>query len=98
MLVSTVTAGPFPHNQLPGQDGTRWGRYALVAEAGSGSYGRVYRAFDPDLDLDVAVKVLHRHVQDDLLRERLIKEGRALAKIRHQNVVRVIGIEFRKMF
>jgi serine/threonine protein kinase len=93
-LASTLTAGPFPQTQLPGQDGARWGRYTLVEEAGSGSYGRVYRAFDPDLDLDVAVKVLHRHVQDDLLRERLLKEGRALAKIRHQNVVRVIGIEF----
>ena len=93
-LGSTRTADPLPERQLPGPDGTRWGRYVLVEEAGSGSYGRVYRAFDPDLDLDVAVKVLHRHVQDDLLRERLLKEGRALAKIRHQNVVRVLGIEF----
>ena len=94
VLGSTMTGGPFPQSPLPGQDGPRWGRYVLVEEAGSGSYGRVYRAFDPDLDLDVAVKVLHRHVQDDLLRERLLKEGRALAKIRHQNVVRVLGIEF----
>jgi hypothetical protein len=93
-LGSTVTGGPLPQSDLPAQDGTRWGRYVLVEEAGSGSYGRVYRAFDPDLDLDVAVKVLHRHVQDDLLRERLLREGRALAKIRHQNVVRVLGIEF----
>jgi hypothetical protein len=93
-LNSANTAAVPPPFGLPGQDGTRWGRYTLVEEAGSGSYGRVYRAFDPDLDLDVAVKVLHRHVQDDLLRERLIREGRALAKIRHQNVVRVLGIEF----
>jgi hypothetical protein len=93
-LGNANTAPEPPQFGLPGQDGTRWGRYTLVQEAGSGSYGRVYRAFDPDLDLDVAVKVLHRHVQDDLLRERLIREGRALARIRHQNVVRVLGIEF----
>jgi len=74
--------------------GSDWGRYTLVEEAGSGSYGTVYRAFDSTLDLDVAIKVLHRQVSDDLLRERLIKEGRALAKVRHHNVVRVLGVEF----
>lgn len=72
-----------------------WGRYRLVQEAGSGSYGTVYRAVDPALDLDIAIKILHRHVGNDLLKERLLKEGRALARIRHQNVVRVLGVELR---
>ena len=39
-LGSTVTAGALPQPGLPGQDGGRWGRYVLVEEAGSGSYGR----------------------------------------------------------
>ncbi len=70
-----------------------WGRYRLVQEVGAGSFGSVYRAFDPALDLDIAIKILHRHVGDDLLKERLLNEGRALAKVRHQNVVRVLGVE-----
>lgn len=72
----------------------RWGRYALLHEAGSGSFGTVYRATDPNLQLDVAIKVLHQHVDNELLRERLMVEGRALARIRHENVVRVHGVEF----
>ena len=71
-----------------------WGRYALLHEAGSGSFGTVYRAKDPNLDLDVAIKVLHLHVDNELLRQRLIEEGRALARVRHESVVRVHGVEF----
>ena len=72
----------------------RWGRYGLLHEAGSGSFGTVYRAVDPNLNLDVAIKVLHRHVDNELLRQQLIEEGRALAHIRHENVIRVHGVEF----
>ena len=71
-----------------------WGRYQLVEEVGAGSYGSVYRALDPALNVDIAIKILHRQVDDHLLRERLLTEGRALAKVRHQNVVRVLGVEF----
>jgi serine/threonine protein kinase len=77
---------------LPSRAAT-WGRYVLLHELGTGSFGTVYKAVDPNLQLDVAIKVLHRHVDDDLLRERLIDEGRALARIRHQNVVRVHAVE-----
>jgi serine/threonine protein kinase len=48
----------------------------------------------PVINLDVAIKVLHRHVDNVRLRERLVREGRALARIQHQNVVRVLGVEF----
>lgn len=71
-----------------------WGRYQLVEEVGVGSYGSVYRALDPALNVDIAIKILHRQVDDNLLKERLLAEGRALAKVRHQNVVRVLGVEF----
>src|SRR5262249_20685811 len=70
-----------------------WGRYRLIEEVGSGTFGAVYRAQDSMLDLDVAIKVLHRHFDDEVLKQRLVEEGRALAKVRHNNVVRVIGIE-----
>jgi Protein kinase domain len=91
----TAPVGPAPASNVIADGNSVWGRYILRAAAGSGSYGTVYRAVDPRLDLEVAIKVLHRHVDDEQLKERVIKEGRALAKIRHQNVVRVIGVEFR---
>jgi eukaryotic-like serine/threonine-protein kinase len=89
-----VVGGPPAHHRVLSTKPVTWGRYKLLHEAGSGSFGTVYRAVDPDLQLDVAIKVLHRHVDNDVLREQLIKEGRALARIRHQNVVRVHGVEF----
>jgi predicted Ser/Thr protein kinase len=70
-----------------------WGKYRLTNKVGEGSYGSVYRAWDSDLERDVAIKILHRRVGDTKLRERLLQEGRALAKIQHNNVVRVLGIE-----
>jgi len=70
-----------------------WGKYRLANKVGEGSYGSVYRAWDSELERDVAIKILHRRVGDTRLRERLLQEGRALAKVQHNNVVRVLGIE-----
>ncbi len=70
-----------------------WGRYRLIAPVGEGSFGRVYRAWDPELEREIAIKILHTQVVDTRLRERLLREGRALAKVRHPNVVSVFGVE-----
>jgi serine/threonine protein kinase len=70
-----------------------WGKYRLANKVGEGSYGSVYRAWDSELERDVALKILHRRVGDTRLKERLLQEGRALAKIRHNNVVSVLGVE-----
>jgi serine/threonine protein kinase len=77
----------------PEAEGKEWGRFRLLETVGAGSFGSVYRAFDPDLDREIAIKILHRHIDDSLLKERLLKEGRALAKVRHSNVVGVLGVE-----
>ncbi len=73
--------------------GRTWGRYRLTQVVGSGSYGSVYRAFDPELEREVAIKILHRQVADSKLRQRLLHEGRALAKVRDTHVVSVLGVE-----
>ena len=70
-----------------------WGRYRLVRKLGTGSFGSVYCAWDPELERNIAIKILHAQVEDDRLRQRLLREGRALAKVQHANVVQVFGVE-----
>ncbi len=64
-----------------------------MRQLGSGAFGRVYSAWDPELQRHIAIKILHAQVSDDRLRRRLLREGRALAKVDHDNVVRVYGVE-----
>jgi hypothetical protein len=70
-----------------------WGRYELREMVGEGTFGSVYRAWDPQLDREVAIKILHQKASDGRLKKNLLAEGRALARIRHANVVRVLGVE-----
>jgi hypothetical protein len=70
-----------------------WGRYRLIEKVGEGTFGTVHRAWDPELEWEVAIKILHRHFTEAHLKERLLREGRALAKVQHPNVVRVLGVE-----
>lgn len=86
---SSIESRPGDADDLTGE----WGRYRLIEEIGTGSYGRVYRAWDPELERELAIKILHRHVADARLRERLLREARALARVTHENVVRVLGVE-----
>ena len=70
-----------------------WNRYRLVRKLGSGSFGSVYCAWDSELERSIAIKILHEQVDDAHLRERLLREGRALARVQHTNVVQVFGVE-----
>lgn len=70
-----------------------WGKYELLEQVGAGSFGSVYRARDPELDFELALKILHQKTSDARLTRALIDEGRALARIRHPNVVRVLRVE-----
>ena len=71
-----------------------WGNLRILGEIGRGTYGDVYRAHDPALDRDVAIKLFHAGQSP---REILgaLAEGRLLAKVHHANVVTVHGAEFR---
>ena len=70
-----------------------WGRYRLDQKVGEGAFGCVYRAWDPELEREVAVKILHKRVAETPLRQALLREGRALAKVRHSHVVSVLSVE-----
>jgi serine/threonine-protein kinase len=78
----------------PSVDLQRWGRYELVEELGRGTFGRVYRAWDPDLERFIAIKLILPIVGvEDVVFDRVLREGRAIAKVSHPNVVSVLGVE-----
>ncbi|MCG8419265.1 MAG: serine/threonine-protein kinase [Proteobacteria bacterium] len=68
--------------------GTVVGRYLILDELGHGGMGAVYRAYDPKLDRQVAVKLLCGRLSGNT-RKRLEREARALAKMSHPNVVQI---------
>ena len=64
------------------------GRYQLTRMLGAGGFAAVYLAQDAVLERPVALKVLHPHLAIDAdVRARFIREGRALARVQHPNVV-----------
>jgi hypothetical protein len=77
----------------PATPARTWGRYYLQEKVGEGSFGSVYRAWDPELERELAIKILHGHLTDERVRDRLLREGRALARVRQTNVVSVLAVE-----
>ena len=65
------------------------GRYRLRGPLGAGAMGVVFAAYDPELDRDIALKVLRRDRDPHagVLEQRLVAEARALAKLAHPNVI-----------
>jgi tRNA A-37 threonylcarbamoyl transferase component Bud32 len=67
------------------------GRYRLDAQIGAGGMSTVYRAFDMNLERRVAIKLLHREMQEDSDQlERFRREARAVAQLSHPHIVGVI--------
>jgi len=66
----------------------RIGKYEVRAELGHGGMGRVYRAYDPSLDHDVAIKVLAGDEEPESL-DRFRSEAGTTAKLQHKNIVTV---------
>ena len=63
------------------------GRYQVREVLGGGGFGQVYRAFDPRLDREVALKVLRDPKPSARVLERFYREARAAAQLDHPNVV-----------
>lgn len=74
--------------------GTEVSRYLVLDTLGSGGMGRVFSAHDPELDRRVAIKVLFegRATHSSSGANELLREGRALASLRHPNIVSVYDI------
>src|SRR6478672_5389747 len=69
-------------------DGTPFGRYQLVELMGRGGMGEVWRAYDPDMERVVALKVLPKtYASDKVFRERFRREAQAAAGLDEPHVV-----------
>jgi serine/threonine protein kinase/TPR repeat protein len=80
-------AGRYQHYEvLRNEDGSLW-------ELGRGAMGITYKAFDTNLRTLVALKVINNaYLSSDVARQRFLREARAAAALRHQNVASVFHL------
>jgi serine/threonine protein kinase len=81
--------------RLQDGDPNQIGRYPVLRRIGVGGMSVVYRGFDPELDRQVALKLLDPELLDadsGRGRARLQREARAMAKVNHPNVVPVFDV------
>ncbi|MGE5176476.1 MAG: protein kinase domain-containing protein, partial [Hyphomicrobiales bacterium] len=78
---------------MPLRSGSRLGAYEILGPLGAGGMGEVYRARDPRLGREVAIKILPAELtQDAAARERLRREAMAAAALDHPYVCKVFEI------
>ena len=70
-----------------------WGHLVVFERIGRGASGEVYRARDPRLDREVALKLLPLADAESDASGAIIEEGRLLARVRHPNVVTLYGAD-----
>ncbi|HZJ66052.1 MAG TPA: serine/threonine-protein kinase, partial [Kofleriaceae bacterium] len=68
------------------------GKYRLDRVLGAGGMGVVWAAFDPDLERPVAIKVLRGINEAATQRTRLLREARAMARLKHPNILTVYEV------
>ncbi len=80
--------------------GTTLDRYVILRLLGRGGMGDVYQAYDPDLDREIAIKVLFLKNPDGPERRRAEREAQAMARLVHPNVVRIydVGVVKQRLF
>ncbi len=86
--VASGASGGFQAPPSPTAVPAAVGRFQVRQRLGLGAFGAVYRAYDPSLDREVALKVPHLGtLADSSAVERFLREARAAAQLRHPNVV-----------
>ena len=74
--------------------GARFGPYEIVGPLGAGGMGQVFRARDPRLGRDIAIKILPDSFARDPSRvARFDREARLLASLNHANIAAIYGLE-----
>jgi eukaryotic-like serine/threonine-protein kinase len=74
--------------------GQYWGRLRLIERIGGGAFGEVYRAWDPRLHREVALKLIQAADHPGGRRPAsILREARLLARVRHPGVVTIFDAE-----
>jgi len=71
------------------------GRYRIIGELGRGAMGAVYRALDPLIEREVALKTLLPNLPADVMgdvRERFLREARSAGRLNHPNIVTIFDV------
>ena len=69
------------------------GQYQIISELGRGGMGVVLKAHDPELNREVAIKVLSQQIlHDETLIQRFKREARSAARLNHPNIVQIYQI------
>jgi serine/threonine-protein kinase len=91
--VRTVVPGhaeTLPGGKASGAPVRQVGRYLIGERLGRGGMATVYRAHDPQIDRDVAIKFLHPALcEDEEYHARFLREARAAGGLSHPNIVTV---------
>ena len=78
---------------MPDEPRHRIGRYEIVGPLDAGGMGQVYRAWDPSLRREVALKILRDEISGDPARRyRLMEEARAAGGLNHPNILAVYDV------
>lgn len=81
---------PRPTPPALAEVGAAFPHLEIIELIGQGGMGFVYRARQPRLERDVALKILPQHLADDpKFAERFAREGKLLAKLNHPNIVSI---------
>jgi tRNA A-37 threonylcarbamoyl transferase component Bud32 len=88
--VLTAARSALDSRPAPDAHPRRVGKFDLCEELGSGSFGTVFRAFDAELQREVAVKILRAgHLAGKEDAERFLREARSAAQLKHPGIVSV---------
>ena len=71
------------------------GRYQILGELGRGAMGTVYRAQDPLIEREVAIKTLHPNLPPEVLeevRERFVREAKSAGRLNHPSIVTIFDV------
>ena len=72
-----------------------FGRYRVLGELGRGAIGTVYRALDPLIEREVAVKALNPNLPEDIageVRVRFLREAKSAGRLNHANIVAIYDV------
>ncbi|RMG89053.1 MAG: serine/threonine protein kinase [Chloroflexi bacterium] len=76
------------------QAGENVGPYRIIGQLGQGGMATVYKAYHPQLDRYVAIKVMHEAFQeDDAFIARFEREAKIVARLEHPHIVPVYGYD-----